>query len=168
MSRAPKPLGERGALSPVLAIAGAAVIVFVVAFLLLGRGGSDKSPNASGGGDTSGTLASTSECGEGKLDTSYTVSVTSTPDPPRPDGTTFHMAVRRNGQPVAGAKVCLGADMPDMQHPGVNRVATETGGGSYDADLKFSMVGSWVASVTIVEPGKVPVALTMVFQVGQP
>jgi hypothetical protein len=57
--------------------------------------------------------------------------------------------------------------MPDMQHPGVNRVATEKAGGVYDADLKFSMVGSWVASVTVLEPGKDPAALTMVFQVAQ-
>lgn len=159
--------GERGAVSPLLAIAGAAIVVFVVAFLLLDRGGSGKSQDVSSGGDASTTVASVGPCGEGKPDTSYTVSVTSDPDPPRPDGTTFHLAVRHNGQPVTGAKVCLGADMPDMQHPGVNRVATEKGGGVYDADLKFSMVGSWVASVTILEPGKDPAALTMVFQVTQ-
>jgi len=148
-------------------IAGVAVIAFVVAFLALRRGGSDNSaPTASSGG-TSGTLSTPGECGEGKPDTSYTVSVTSDPNPPRPDGTTFHIAVRHNGAPVTGAKVCLGADMPDMQHPGVSRAAKETAGGVYDEDLKFSMIGSWVASVTIAEPGKDPALLTMVLQVGQ-
>lgn len=167
MGWARRTAGERGAVSPLLAIAGAAVIVFVVAFLLLSRGGSGKSTNVSSGDGSPTTAAAAGPCGEGKLDTSYTVSVTSDPDPPRPDGTTFHLAVRHNGQPVTGAKVCLGADMPDMQHPGVNRVATEKAGGVYDADLKFSMVGSWVASVTVLEPGKDPAALTMVFQVAQ-
>jgi hypothetical protein len=145
-------------------IAGVAVVAFVVAFLALRGGGSDNAPTASAG-NTSSALSTTGECGDGKLDTSYTVAVTSDPNPPRPDGTTFHIAVRHNGTPVTGAKVCLAADMPDMQHPGVNRTAKETGNGNYDADLKFGMGGSWSASVTILEPGKDSVLLTMIFQV---
>jgi hypothetical protein len=148
-------------------IGGVALIAVVVAFLALRGGGADNpGPSASSGG-SSGTLSTPGECGEGKPDPSYTVSVTSDPNPPRPDGTIFHLAVRHNGAPVTGAKVCLGADMPDMQHPGVGTVAKETTGGVYDEDLKFSMVGSWVASVTIVEPGKDPALVTMVFQVTQ-
>lgn len=156
---------ERGALSPVIMIVGAAVVAFVVALLAMGVGGSDSPSDTGASGPTGTAPPTTGECGIGTLDTSYTVSVTSDPNPPRPDGTTFHMAVKHNGDPVTGAKVCLAADMPDMQHPGVNKTAKEQPGGVYDADLKFSMVGSWVASVTIAETGHSPVALTMVFQI---
>ena len=156
---------ERGALSPVLMIVGAAVVAFVVALLAMGVGGSDSPSNTAATGPETNTTVSSGECGIGTLDTSYTVNMTSDPNPPRPDGTTFHIAVKHNGDPVTGAKVCLSADMPDMQHPGVNKTAQEQPGGVYDAQLKFSMVGSWVASVTILEPGKSAVALTMVIQI---
>ena len=84
--------------------------------------------------------------------------VDSDPNPPRVEGTAFHITLRRDGRPVTGAKVCLSADMPDMQHPGVSKVAKETSGGRYELDLKFEMVGAWAASVIITEPGR-PVAV---------
>lgn len=56
--------------------------------------------------------------------------------------------MRRGGRAVTGAKVCLSADMPDMQHPGVGKVAKEASGGRYELNLKFEMVGALAASVT--------------------
>jgi copper transport protein len=104
-------------------------------------------------------------CGVGQLDPSYTVNVDSEPDPPRAEGTTFRFTVRRDGKAVTGAKVCISADMPDMQHPGVSKVGRELSGGRYELDLKFGMGGAWAGSLFIVEPGK-PVALVPVkFQV---
>lgn len=158
---------ERGVLSPVIMIVGAAVVAFVVALVAMGVGGGDNGQETSSSGQTSGTLAIGGECGDGKLDTSYTVSVTSDPNPPRPEGTTFHIAVRHNGDPVLGAKVCLAAEMPDMQHPGVKQTTKEATPGVYDASLKFAMGGSWAAAVTILEPGRDPAILTMIFQVNQ-
>jgi hypothetical protein len=91
----------------------------------------------------------------------YTATVDSDPDPPRVEGTKFRILLRRDGRPVTGAKVCFAADMPDMQHPGVSRVARETSGGRYEVDLKFEMGGAWAASVIVAEPGR-PVALVRV------
>jgi hypothetical protein len=157
-------VNERGRLSPVLMIVGAAVVAFVVAVLAMGVGSDSKDTVASG--PTTADTSRGGECGDGQPDPTYTVNLRSDPSPPRPDGTTFHIAVRHNGSPVTGAKVCMSADMPDMQHPGLTKTAKELSGGVYDAaDIKFSMGGSWAAAVTVLEPGKAPVLVTTVFQV---
>ena len=80
-------------------------------------------------------------------------------------GATLHFTVRHDGEAVIGAKVCITADMPGMQHPGVNKVAEEALGGRYDAGLKFGMAGAWAASVTIAEPRKPAVSVPARFQV---
>jgi copper transport protein len=105
------------------------------------------------------------ECGEGEPDPSYAVSTDFDPDPPRAEGTVLHMTVRHDGKPVTGAKVCVVADMPDMQHPGVSGVAKEGPGGRYDTTFKFSMGGTWAAAIRIVEPGKPVVLVTLRFDV---
>lgn len=104
-------------------------------------------------------------CGQGTPDPAYTVTVESEPDPPRAEGTTFRLTVRRDGKPVAGAKVCVKVDMPDMEHPGVSTVATEDSPGRYSARLRFSMAGSWTGSITIAEPGKAVVSAPMRLEV---
>lgn len=104
-------------------------------------------------------------CGRGAPDPTYSVTMASEPDPPRAEGTTLHLDVRREGRAVAGAKVCVTADMPDMQHPGVNTLAREVSAGTYDAELEFSMTGAWAASVTIAEPGQPAVSVPLVFEV---
>lgn len=104
-------------------------------------------------------------CGRGKPDPSYGVVMSFDPDPPTAEGTTFNLTVRQNGQPVTGATVCLEAEMPDMQHPGVSTVARASGAGDYEAQLELPMVGGWAASVTIAEPGKPPVSVSTDFEV---
>lgn len=104
-------------------------------------------------------------CGDGKPDPSYSVTMTSDPSPPRAEGTTLHLTVRQEGRAVTGARVCLRANMPDMQHPGVNTMAREASGGSYDARLRFSMPGAWQASVTIAEPGRGAVSVPVTIEV---
>jgi YtkA-like len=149
-------------------ILGAAVVAFVVALLAMGVGSSNDTQNTSATGQQTADTSRGGECGDGQPDPTYTVNVTSDPNPPRPEGTTFHLAVRHNGDPVTGAKVCMSADMPDMQHPGLTKAAKESSAGVYDAaDIKFSMGGAWAASVTILEPGKAPVLLTTAFQVAE-
>jgi len=93
-------------------------------------------------------------CGVGKPDDAYSVTWDADPNPPKAEGATLELTVRRDGRPVTGAKVCVAADMPDMQHPGITKVSKEVGGGRYDAEFKFGMPGAWVASITIAEPGK--------------
>lgn len=95
-----------------------------------------------------------SACGLGQPDPAYTVDFDADPNPPRLEGATLHLTVRRNGRTITGAKVCLAADMPDMQHPGITKVAKEISGGRYDAELKFGMGGAWAMAVTVAEPGQ--------------
>ncbi|MEW6153638.1 MAG: copper resistance protein CopC [Actinomycetota bacterium] len=97
-------------------------------------------------------------CPEGETDPAYSATVDSEPDPPRLEGTTFRLAVRRDGRPVTGAQVCFAADMPEMEHPGVSAMAREASGGRYDVDMKFIMAGTWSAAIVVAEPGR-PVAL---------
>ena len=52
-----------------------------------------------------------------------------------------------------------------MQHPGISNVAKELSDGRYDADLKFSMGGTWVAAIRVIEPGKPVVLVTVRFEV---
>ena len=104
-------------------------------------------------------------CGDGQPDPAYTVTVDPEPNPPKLEATTLHLTVRRDGRAVTGAKVCVAADMPDMQHPGVNKVAKEASGGRYDAELKFGMGGAWAGSVTVAEPGRAPALITFKLQV---
>lgn len=104
-------------------------------------------------------------CGPGRPDPSYRVTIGSDPNPARAQETTFHLSVHQDGKAVTGAKVCVAADMPGMQHPGVNTVATEASAGTYDVQVKFSMVGDWEGSVTIAEPGKPAVSVPVNFGV---
>jgi hypothetical protein len=163
---APRSGREHGGVSPILIVGGLAIVAFVVAVLAF-RGGSGSSQNVSSGGQTAATAdpASPGECGQGNPDPTYTVAMDSDPTPPRSQGATFHLTVRHNGTAVTGAKVCLAAEMPTMQHAGITKVAKEASGGRYDADLKFSMEGSWAATVTIAEPGKPVVSAPVVIEV---
>ncbi len=113
------------------------------------------------------TPAATEErnCGQGTADASYDVTIESDPSPPVAEGTTFFFTVRQDGEPVIGAKVCVDADMPGMQHPGVFTVANDAEPGRYDAKLELSMTGAWEGSVTIAEPGKPAVSVPLAFQV---
>jgi copper transport protein len=111
------------------------------------------------------TLAGGSGCGEGKPDTTYSVTAESVPDPPRSEGTTFRLAVRQEGRLVTGAKVCVTAGMPEMPHPPVSTQAREASAGSYEAQLVFGMGGFWATAVTVAEPGRPVVSVPMRFEV---
>lgn len=141
------------------------MVAFAVALLAV-RSGSDDSSNVSSG-DSIGTVAppSAGPCGEGTPDASYTMTTESDPSPPRSEGATFHLTVRHNGKAVTGAKVCVAANMPGMQHAGISSVATEGSAGRYDTDLKFGMEGSWAGTVTVAEPGKPVVSIPLKVEV---
>ena len=114
-----------------------------------------------------GTFGSDVEraCIQDEPDLSYSATVASEPDPPKAEGTTFHLTVRREGRAVTGAKVCLRLYMPDMTHRGVIAVATEVSTGRYDARLRFSMTGGWGGSIIITEPGKPALSVPMEVEV---
>lgn len=159
---------EHGGVSPILIVAGIAVVAFVVALVAF-RGGSsskDATVDASGQITVPGARAQGSGCAsEAKADAAYTVIMDSDPSPPRAEGTTFHLTVRHDGKAVTGATVCLTADMTEMHHEGIDNEAKEASGGKYDTTLKFGMRGPYAGSVTIVEPGKPAVAVPITFQV---
>lgn len=157
---------ERGRVAPVLIVVGTVGLVVVVALIALQLGGSGDKKVATGG-DTFDTIQQdeVGPCGTGQPDASYTMLVESDPNPPKVEGTVFHITVRHNGSAVTGAKVCMGANMPGMQHAGVNKVATEGSGGKYDVALNFSMDGSWSGTVTVADPGGPVVSLPVAFQV---
>jgi len=146
--------------SPVVIVAGTLLAVVLLSFAVYSVG--DYRQDLPGGGSNL-AQASGGTCGQGAPDHTYTVSVAAAPDPPRPERTTFLLSVRQEGRLVTGAKVCVTADMPEMQHPGLNTVATEAPGGRYEAVIHFGMGGNWRTAVTIVEPGRpiVSVPLTI-------
>ncbi|MDQ6617705.1 MAG: FixH family protein [Actinomycetota bacterium] len=158
---------DHGGAQPILIVAGVAVAAFVVAFLVF-RGGSKSSTVTAGNPTTTasgGTTAQGSGCATGTPDSSYTVSMDSSPNPPKAEGTVFHLTVRHNGTAVSGAQICMTADMTEMHHGGITNVAKESSGGKYDAELKFGMRGPYAGSVIIAEPGKPPVSVPVTFQV---
>ena len=117
------------------------------------------------GGHPGAPAGATGSCGEAAPDASYGVTVASDPDPPTAEGTRFRLTVRRDGRVVSGAKVCVTADMPEMQHPGTRTVATEASPGTYEAQLRFSMTGAWAGAVTVVPPDARAVVVPVRFEV---
>ncbi len=166
---APPARTVRQETNPILIVAATLLTVVLATFLILGVG--DYEGQEASGGAQAANLAGPAPlgaCGQGTpADSSYSVDYVTTPDPPRPEGTTFLLTLRREGRAVTGAKVCLTAEMPDMQHPGINYVAKETSGGRYEARLQFGMGGSWTGAVTIAERDRRVVAVPMKLEVAQ-
>ena len=154
------------ATSPVVIVVGTVLVVALVSFLLYSVGGYDEERDVFARAQAADPVGA-GACGFGPPDDSYSVSVTSEPEPPRPEGTTFRLTVRQGGRTVTGAKVCMTASMPDMAHPGLNAVAREARGGRYDIRVTFGMGGAWKASVTIAEPGKSVVSVTVPIDVAE-
>jgi len=152
----------------VVIVVGTLVVVAVLTFLVYAAGGSRGQDQVATGGQSPKLAgpASFGACGQGTpADSSYSVDYVTDPDPPRPEGTTVLLTVRHEGRTVAGAKVCLAADMPDMEHPGFTKASKEISGGRYEARIQFGMGGSWRMSVTIAEPDKAVVSVPLVVQV---
>jgi len=159
---------QRGAVSPFLIVVGVAVVAFVVALVAFRGGGSgtSKSVDASGQITVPGPAAQGTGCSSASTpDPAYSVAMESDPNPPRAEGTTFHLTVKHDGKAVTGATVCMSADMTEMHHEGINNEAKEASGGKYDTMLKFGMRGPYAGSVIVVEPGKSAVSVPVNFQV---
>ena len=155
---------ETRSVHPLVIVLGtlAAVLALTFAIYSVGNYKVDKG----GFGSNLAGLSAAGQCGQSTpADASYTLDFTSNPDPPPPEGATVFLTVRHNGTPVTGAKVCTAADMPDMQHPGVTKVATEDAPGRYEARIQFGMGGSWRMSVTVAEPNQPVVSLPLNIQV---
>lgn len=156
---------QRGAVSPILIVVGVAVVAFVIALVAFRGGDSDSSSEDVVAGSPTAGAQGTSACAGGKPDAAYAVTMDSDPNPPKAEGTTFHLTVRHDGKAVTGATVCMTADMTEMHHEGINNVAKEASGGRYDTRLKFGMRGPYAGSVIITEPGKSAVSVPVNFQV---
>ncbi len=141
------------------------VVAASFAILSVGDSGSVEAFGPGPGASLAGP-APAGACGQGApAGPTYSLDVAAAPDPPRPEGTSFVLTLRRDGRPVTGAKVCLSADMPDMDHPGLTYVAREGSGGRYEARIVFGMGGAWRTSVIVAEPDRSVVSLPLAFQV---
>jgi len=170
MDAVPSPSIRTGGTNPVLIVGGTVVVVVVLTFLIYAVGGGAGDQEVAVGGQQAKLAgpASAGACGQGTpADPSYSVEYVTDPAPPRPDGATVQLTVRHDGKPVTGAKVCLTADMPDMEHAPLTKAGTEASGGRYDARVQFGMGGSWRMSVIIAEPDKPVVSVPLAIQVAQ-
>ena len=80
--------------------------------------------------------------------------------------TTHTLRVTRDGVPVAGAQVCLRADMGGMGRMsamGISNVGRETAPGIYDVPVRFEMGGFWNGLVIVAagprDPVRIPVRI---------
>jgi hypothetical protein len=159
---------EREGAHPLLIVAATVLTVVALSFAVyaVSDPGAQDGPGAAGG-NLAGSVGAGS-CGQGTpAGANYSVDVLAAPDPPRPEGTTFSITPRRDGTPVTGAKVCLIADMPDMEHPALNAATRETSPGRYETRIQFGMGGTWKTAVTVAEPDKPVVSLPITIQVAQ-
>ncbi len=81
------------------------------------------------------------------------------------DKTEYEIAVTREDQPVAGAKVCASVAMMGMEAMGVSDTADEVSPGVYRVDIVLEMSGGWRGSILITEVGKPPVSVPLRFDV---
>lgn len=165
---APETAPKGGGTNPALIVAATLAAVVLATFLIYSVGDYKTEDAAAEGKAALAGPVSVGACGQGTpADSSYAVEYAATPDPPRPEGTTLELTVRHDGKAVTGAKVCITADMPDMQHPGFNKTTSEVSGGRYEAKLQFGMGGAWRMAVTVAEPDKPIVSVPLSIQVAQ-
>jgi hypothetical protein len=162
------PDPEREGTHPVLIVAGTVLAVVLLSFVIYAVGGSsDQDVFAAGQTADPANPGARGGCVFGPPDDSYSVAAAFDPDPPRPEGTTLRLTVRQGGRAVTGAKVCVIADMPTMEHPGLTGTGKELSGGRYETVIKFGMGGNWKASVVIAEPGKAVVSVPLSIEVAE-
>ena len=79
--------------------------------------------------------------------------------------TEYEIAVTREGQPVAGAKVCASVVMRGMEAMGVSDTADEVTPGVYRVDIVLEMSGGWRGNILITKVGEPPVSVPLSFTV---
>ncbi len=107
-------------------------------------------------------------CGHGaQTQPGFAVAVTTKPDPPRAAGTDIVISVRRDGQPLAGAGVCMTSDMVGMPMGGPpDYQARPTGPGTYDVFIAFGMGGNYAGELVVSSGGRPVLAQPVSFTVG--
>ncbi|MFD3412305.1 FixH family protein [Streptomyces cyaneofuscatus] len=125
----------------------AAATAFLVAAVLTGCTGT--ASDAAGGSSPAGDLDE--DCRATKSDGGLEVTLTVAPCPPTGGGVagTAGVAVKdAGGKAVAGAKVEINPEMPNMKMKGGNQTARPKGDG-YEAKLVLGMAGDWRITVTV-------------------
>lgn len=152
---------------PLLIVAGTVLTVVLVTLLVYSIGDpADQDTAGARQGGAPGAAGDGGACGQAiTADPSYSVDVVPTPNPPRPEGTTLLLTLRHDGKPITGAKVCVTADMPEMQHPAINVAARETNGRYETARIQFGMGGTWKTWVTVAEPDRPVVSVPLSIEV---
>ncbi|MGI9119786.1 MAG: FixH family protein [Acidimicrobiales bacterium] len=157
------------------AVVVVAAMAFGAAFLLFGGdsdnpadvagggGGKAAGNNGAGSGDDSDTCAA--KDATDAAGSPYKVMVTTEPNPPKPQGSTFQITVERDGKPLEGAAVCVTANMTEMEMDAVGGRAQEVEAGRFELPVDFGMRGAWGGSVVVSEPGQTPVSMPLSFDV---
>ncbi|MEW2067522.1 FixH family protein [Streptomyces sp. NPDC007346] len=125
--------------------AGAAAVLLAAALLTGCAGTSD----AAGGSAPAADLDE--DCRATKSDAGLEVTLTVAPCPPTGGGSagTAGVTVKdADGKAVAGAKVEINPEMPNMKMKGGNQTARPKGDG-YEAKLVLGMAGDWRITVTV-------------------
>ncbi len=77
----------------------------------------------------------------------------------------YRIEVTRDGEPVAGAIVCLDVAMVGMSAMGMGGIAEEIVPGIYETSIIFEMSGEWSGTILVSEPGESPVSIPVRFEV---
>ena len=97
----------------------------------------------------------TSGCGSaGPSDPSYTVTSRPQPNPPSTPSSAVVVSVKRRGQPVNGATVCLSLDMVAMPMGVSKYLAHQISPGVYEDIVSFAMAATWIGTLVVAVEGK--------------
>lgn len=97
-----------------------------------------------------------------------TVTLTTSPSPPKRGDNKVAVTIRAGNEPVTDASVML---LPTMLGMGMEEKAlhvTHTGGGVYEAHADFSIVGAWAIDVRITRPHAETMKARFTVRVGRP
>ncbi|MDP9387918.1 MAG: FixH family protein [Actinomycetota bacterium] len=87
---------------------------------------------------------------------------------PSSDVTRYRLSIRRDGQRITGADVCLNAYLRGMSAVAVADHGREVARGVYEVSLVFEMGGRWRGRVLVAEPGRRVVAVPLDLEVPSP
>lgn len=112
------------------------------------------------------TAVNTSACGSaGPSDPSYQVATQTRPDPPKAIGSDVLVTLKRDGQLISGANVCLSVDMVTMPMGYKPSVARQVSPGVYDDQVTFGMGGTYAGTLLVKVAGQPVLVKKLYFQV---
>lgn len=123
-----------------IALAGLAIVAFVAALVTFGEDAEAACAVSAG------------------MDPSYDVQMQ---DEPVTGQRVYRLSITRSGARVAGARVCIRADLEGMSAMGVSAEAVELQPGIYQFSVDFEMAGPWEGTVVVDEGHRPPVGVPL-------